>query len=253
MISPYITAEVVEELREKIIGKFCKGKCGGSGTVYEKGIFFDCTCVKEFSKHLAYTAANIPRKYWDFSFRNLLKSFEDNNVISLKIIENYTSNISNMIEEGIGLYIEGEPGLAKSSLGCYILKAGVKAGHTSFCIRMSQLSKMLIENSFKRDEEVNTKITWIKKHVSLLMIDEIDKEYKVDNPNSYSGSVVNDFFGYVYDSKKSLIVTSNRPKQALKGIHADNVIDRLEELADIIIVGTSFRGQNETLMKILRQ
>lgn len=252
MTSPFVEVDAVEQLKETLIGKFCKGKCGGSGALLSGGVFSDCDCVKEFNVQLAYTSANIPKKYWGFSYRNLLKTFEEANQISLNIIKSYTQNVNDMVSEGVGLYIEGESGLAKSSLGCYILKEGVRREEVCCCIRMSQLSKMLVENSFKKDPDIEARLSWIKKNVSLLMIDEIDKEYKVDNPNSYQGSVVNDFFGYIYDSKKALIVTSNKPKAELQGIHADNVIDRLEELVDIIVVGTSFRGQNEALTKILK-
>lgn len=127
----------------------------------------------------------------------------------------------------------------------------MKKEHTVFCIRMSQLTKLLVENLLN-NEVYADRIQWIKDKVSLLMIDEIEKDYKINDPNSFSGSIVNDFFGAIYDSKKSLIVTSNKPKHLLKGIHAGSVIDRLEELADVILIGSSFRGQNEAISQIMK-
>jgi len=251
MISPFVSGDMVQGLKEKIIGKYCRGLCKGSGTIFENFTFSDCSCIKEFQYQLDLTCANIPKKYWGFDYRNLLRKFTEDNSVSLSIIKNYSLKINEMIEGGIGLYIEGNAGLAKSSLGCYILKEALKNKQTVFCIRMSQLTKLLVENLLNNEVHVDH-TQWIKDKVSLLMIDEIEKDYKINDTNSFSGSIVNDFFGAVYDSKKSLIVTSNKPKHLLKGIHAESVIDRLEELADVILIGSSFRGQNEAISQILK-
>lgn len=254
MNNPLITKDKIDELRSSIIGISCKGACKKNGSLLINGIFEDCSCVSVFKERILLCSSNIPDKYFKFDLRNLTKKFSDENPIALSIIKNYSIKISDMIREGIGLFIEGESGLAKSSLGVYILKEAIKKHESCFYIRMSNLTKLLYDNSSNNIEERENAqyiVKWIKENVSLLMIDEIDKDYKVDNPNSFLGSLVNDFFGYVYDNNKSLIITSNKPKQSLKGIHANNVIDRLEELADVILVGSSFRNSKDAINKIM--
>lgn len=255
MPNPLITPDKIRVLKESIIGVHCKGMCKKSGSIITNGVFEDCSCVSVFRDQVLFLSANIPDKYFKFDLRNLTKRFSDDNPVALSIIKNYIVKLPDMIQEGIGLFIEGESGLAKSSLGVYILKEAVKKQKTCFYIRMSNLTKFLFDSNSKMTEEgeyAQSIVNWIREEVDLLMIDEIDKDYKLDNPNSFLGSLVNDFFGYVYDSNKSLIVTSNKTKQSLKGIHADNVIDRLEELADVILIGTSFRNPKDALTRIMK-
>lgn len=250
MISPFVTADTVMQLKTTIIGKVCKNKCNGTGAILENYTFTDCVCVKEFQSQLKYVAANIPRKYWNFDFRNLLKKFVEENSQALSLVKNYSIKISEMVTEGIGLYICGDCGLAKSSLGCYILKEAIKKDITCFNIRMSQLTKLIVEDNYK-GAGYSRQVEWIRDKVSLLMIDEFEKDYKIDNPSTYSGSIINEFFSNAYDNKKALIITSNKPKSMLQGVHAENIIDRIEELAEVVLTGTSFRGQKEAITKIM--
>jgi len=244
------TPEEIESLKNSIIGKVCKNKCGGNGAFLEKGVFYNCSCVIEFEKRLRLIQANIPKKYWDFDLRNLTKEYSDGNKISLNIIKSYTSKIKEMVEKGIGLYVQGASGLAKTALSYYILKEGIKQGVVCYSISMSRLTSLFFEIS---KEDVKSRIDWIVNDVDLLVIDEIEKDYNIDKSNTFIGALVNDFFRSIYDKKKALIITSNLSKKSLKDskIHATNVIDRFEELVDIVLVGHSYRRQDENLKQII--
>lgn len=245
-----ITPEEVTEIKESTLGKSCKNKCMGKGTFLKEGQFVNCTCVEDFEKRLRLIQANIPKKYWDFDFRNLKKEYSESNKIPLKIIKSYTEKIREMVDKGIGLYIQGTHGLAKTALSYYILKEAIKQDMICYSISMSQLTKIFYDI---RLDECKERIEWIKKHVELLVIEEIEKDYNIEQSTSYIGSSVNDFFRSLYDSKKSLIINSNMSKKALREskIHASNIVDRFEELVDIVLTGNSFRNQNENLKQII--
>jgi len=244
------TPEEIQNLKLSIIGQYCKGKCEGKGALLEGGIFIDCECEKEFERRLRLVHSNIPKKYWDFNLTNLASEYSKNNKIPLKIIQNYISKLEEMVEKGIGLYIQGSHGLAKTALSYYILKEGIQKDIVCYAISMSQLTKLLFDI---RSEDSRSRVDWIKNDVDLLVIEEIEKEYNVEQSTTFLGSLVNDFFRVLYDNKKALIINSNLSKQALKEskVHASNVTDRFEELVDIILVGNSYRKQDESLKQIL--
>lgn len=246
----FLDRQVVTNLKDSVVGKVCNNKCNGTGVLFENNVIVDCVCIKEFLSKVKYLGAGIPKKYWDFNLRNLLGKFEVDNRISIELIKNYCKKVSDMVKEGVGLYLQGESGLAKSALAYYILKEALKQNIICYSIRMSHLSELLYDS--QRDEIKLSKVEWIREEVELLMIDEIDKDYKVDSTVSFVGNQVNMFFSDMYDCGKSLIVTSNVPKTGLSGIQADNVIDRLSELADIVFIGESYRKANEAVNKIMK-
>lgn len=245
-----VTSEEIETLKNSIIGKVCKNKCEGKGAVLKDNVFINCNCVDEFEKRLRLLQSNIPKKYWDFDLRNLTKEYSENNKIPLKILKGYTDKIKEMVDKGVGLYIQGAHGLAKTALSYYILKEGIKQEIICYAISMSYLTEILYNIKL---EENRNRIDWIKNDVELLVIEEIEKDYKIEQPTSFLGSLVNDFFRSLYDNKKALIINSNMSKKALKdsNIHASNIVDRFEELVDVILVGNSFRRQDENLKQII--
>jgi DNA replication protein DnaC len=241
----------VQRLRTELIGKFCKNKCAGVGALFQAADlrWVNCDCTQEFSRRVKLLNAGIPKKYWDFTFKNLLKDFKEENTKSLGVVQTYCEKVATIVPKGGGLYIQGASGLAKSALGYYILKSALKQGIVAYAIRMSQLTGMIFDSL--HDPIKKTHLEWMRDEVQLLMIDEIEKDNKINDPGTFAGAQVNEFFGEVYDSQKSLIVTSNVSKDQLKGIQADNVIDRLAELVDVILVGASYRRQDTTLNDLL--
>jgi DNA replication protein DnaC len=105
---------------------------------------------------------------------------------------------------------------------------------------MSHLTKLVFESI--KDPLAKDKLEWLKRDVKLLVVDEIEKDYKISDGQSFSGVNISDIFDEFYETKKCLIVTSNVPKEELDKVHSKNVVDRLRELVDIPLVGESYRG-----------
>lgn len=210
----------------------------------------DCSCMREYQNKLGYLEANIPEKYWDFTLRNLTGEFIKENKMGLTVLQKYREKIDgDVINFGLGLYIQGSVGLAKSALAYHTLKHALNKNLISYSIRLSSLTKLIFDSL--KDTRARQQLDWIKMHVQIFMIDEIEKDYKVGSLDQFAGIQLNEFFSMLYEKKKALIITSNIPKSELRNIHADNVVDRLEELVDIVFTGQSFRKPNIALNTLM--
>lgn len=241
-----ITKEDVTRIKEETIGQVCKNRCSGSGALIENSEIKDCECLEDFKKKVLLVQIGIPRKYWNFSFDHLAPEFAKRNKLPLNILKKYCARVEKAAKEGIGLYIQGSHGLAKTSLSYLVLMEAIKKDVLCYATSMSKLSKLL----FKVDDADSIElIDWIKKDVQLLVIDEIEKDYRMDQVTTFLGAQVNDFFRVLYDNKKAIIITSNVTKNQLREdkTHADNVVDRFEELIDVILTGNSYRKQEDSL------
>jgi DNA replication protein DnaC len=184
--------------------------------------------------------ANVPKKYWDFTLRNLIKEFIRENNQVLALIDGYVNQVDEMIKEGVGLYIEGVHGLAKTALSCYIIKQFLRADKEAYFIRMSNLTHLVFDSI--KDETSREKLLWIRKRTHLLVVDEIEKDYKISDEATFSGAAISEIFDEIYETKKCLIITSNVTKDKLAKTHAESVVDRIMELVDIPLVGKGYRS-----------
>ena len=250
MQSPFLTKDDSSSTRKACIGVVCKNICDETGTTFDGNVFSNCICVDEFNKRVQLIGAGIPRRYWKFSFDDLLSKFKERNTRSLNLLIEYCNCIKIMVEGGSGLYIQGREGLAKSALAFFILRNALAEGLICYSIRMSQITKLIFESL--SSSEKKEQLDWIRNEVQLLFIDEIEKDYKISDPTSFSGTHVSEFFGDIYDRQIAIIVTSNVPRKELTKVQSISVVDRLSELVEVTLLGDSFRSQNAALEKIVK-
>jgi len=239
MITGWIEDGAVRGLRKMIVGVVCENKCKGRGALFINNEFIDCECMKEFSMKARYVAAGIPARYWSF---NPYDEFRKGNKTALVVIENYIKNIKAMVEDGVGLFLHGKYGLGKSGLGYNIIKAGLENSIVSYAIRMSSITDLIRRST--ANNVLDEKFEWIKNNVELLMIDEFDKDSKVQDTSTYTGTYFNEFINDFYDKNASLIITSNLDLDELRKVHSISVIDRLTELSNVKLKGDSFRSSD---------
>ncbi len=244
----WLAPDVVNDLRARIVGVGCG--CDGSGGVIEDRKIVDCKCMVDFKWAVKMLNSGIPKRYWDFDInKDLLKKFREKNEKSLKIINSYSKNIKDMVRDGIGLYIEGLGGTAKTAAAYWILKEALKVGVSCYALRMSQLSNLLRDTIDSKDFE--DLILWLEEEVELLMVDEIEKDSKAADLNTMTGVWVNEFFNNFYNRKASLIVVSNVGIDKLDASQASNTVDRFKELVEVVMTGDSFRSSKSAEKLIL--
>ena len=253
MSSRWVSEQEVARLREQLIGKFCDNRCQGAGAFveYRDGMahIIDCSCAKEFIRIIRLMDAGISRRYWDFSIDDLTPTFVEENAVAVAIVRRYINNISTAIGEGVGIYFCGGKGVAKTALSCLILRAALDAGLKGCMLPVSQLTALIRDAIDSREKK--ERLEWIRDEAQIIFIDEIDKDFISGDTSSFTGTYVNDFFRHTYDRMATLIVTSNIDRNRLVGKQASNVVDRLNELIEIPLVGTSFRTSTKAEKVIL--
>lgn len=246
-----LQTEDVTVLKKRVIGKVCGGKCN-AGVVYKEGIFYNCSCVDHFNKQILYLSANIPKRFHSFTLDSLLPEFKQHNQESLLIIDKFISILDNALLNGAGLFIQGVSGLAKTAIATYVLKEALIQGKTGYFIHMSELPKLPLQ---EHRESVNSLLNWILKEVDVLVLDECEKVYNLIDPSaSLVGTQFNEYFRKLYDSNKIIILTSNITKIALAQarVHADNVVDRVNSLIDVVLTGNSYRNSTHSIENLLK-
>lgn len=217
--------------------------CGGTRVIIHStsdGILFEnCKCVDEISWKHKLNVSNVPEKYRDFEFSRLSPEFVAENKEDLDVVVNYITNIDEYLSKGVGLFFQSDPGLAKSSLAALVVKAALKKGYECYMGRMSKF--LTLKFDALSDSTARDLLTWIVRDTRLLVIEEIEKVYLANTDNAITEILIAEFFGELYDNKKSLILTSNLPRKDLKRIPY-YLLDRFDEmLLDVIFVGESFR------------
>jgi len=235
----WLKPDVVNGIRSEIIGHNCK--CDGSGGIFKDGSIQDCICMKKFKWTIKMLNAGIPKRYWEFDLKkDLTKKFKEENEKSVKILTRYGEDVKLMIQQGVGLYIEGAKGIAKSASAYWILKEALKHDIICYATRMSTISDLLRGTIDNKDSE--DIISWMEEKVELLMIDEIEKDNKASDLKSMTGTWVNEFFSNLYNRNVSLLIVSNVSSKLLEGSQAQNIVDRFKELIQVVMIGDSYRS-----------
>ena len=84
-----------------------------------------CNCRKKFHILIKKVKANIPKQYLELTWKDL-----DHPQIQQdkKNIKKYVKNIEKFYDRGFGIWLHGQPGLGKTTLGTFILGAAIKKG-----------------------------------------------------------------------------------------------------------------------------
>jgi hypothetical protein len=223
------------------IKKDCK-VCNGLGFSVkiedDTRVFEDCSCVVKLKRDLSYIDANIPRLYLKWDISQLTDAFKTANPTCAPHVQGYIANISYNLDEGIGFWLASTPGLAKSSMAAYVVRKATDAGHICYFERAANLHSKLFD-ALKNDDAKDL-ISHIINNVELLVIEEIDKLYLKDDM-SFNNKSFFDFLSELYDSNKSLIITSNDTRDQVLSRYPSFVADRLKDLDFLPLKGKSGR------------
>jgi len=249
MSTVFLTYEEIQLLRQRFIGRVCENACNGSGAILNrtKRVFEDCKCTQALMREIQLLDAGVPERYRDFSLNGLNKKFQEENVKALDIVKNYCVKIEEMVKAGVGLFIQGKSGLAKSAIGYFLIRTGLAHSISGHALAMSDLTQLVYDALF-RDIEYRERLVQLSA-APLLFIDEIDKDSDLQKNTLVATKTVR-FFNEVYSQRRAMIVTSNKSKAELRGVHAAAVVDRLEELVEVVLVGESYRNQIAAFKRI---
>ncbi len=152
----FLTKDRITDIKNDTIGIVCSNSCSYTGSILVGNIIKDCSCLIEFKKRINFLGAEVPEKYWDFTYANLLGDFKEENHTTLATIKVFSDKLAEMTLGGYGLYIQGASGLAKSALAAYIVKAAIRARIVSYFTSMPRLSKLILDAN--KEAEAKTKL-----------------------------------------------------------------------------------------------
>jgi len=198
----------------------------------------DCSCVKKLVEADIYERSNIPKRYWDCSLDILNATFRKKNVKQLSKVESYMQNMDANIANGQGLWFVSAPGLAKSTIIVAILKFALQQGYRSYFLRVSKAIGLKFDAL--RNNQTAILMDNIVNSVDILALEEIDKVF-LSNDDAMNNQLYYEFISDMYESKKALLVSSNKlPKEVLQK-YPTFIQDRLRSLIPIVFVGLSER------------
>ena len=218
-------------------------KCGGTGYT-TKGDesdleFIDCSCVIEIIKETTLIESNIPKRYQTWDFRSLNKEFKEKNAVAYKYLREYIQNIEENIESGKGFWLTSPPGLAKSSIICYILREALKKGKVAYYGRTSHLLSKKFEAL--GDQDSRSFFEYLIDDVDILALEEIEK-IRLMTESDMINHLFYEMISDMYDSNKVLLVSSNIGKDDVLKMLPPFVQDRLSTIPCLQILGTSGRS-----------
>lgn len=121
-------------------------------------------CAPEIERINIYMAANIPLKYWNYTF----DTFNGDMLFKKRIME-LTQDITKLYMEGNSFFLTGPHGIGKTFAACEILKTSLKNGLKAIYSTMTEIIDMAINGKSNYKHELI--------NADIICIDELDSRY----------------------------------------------------------------------------
>jgi DNA replication protein DnaC len=204
------------------------GLCDGSGFVDDEATrtTYDCRCrAQRVSRARAQALSGvIPRRYRGVSFDRAPVTLIEPTVVS--VVRRYTARISDQLAAGRGLWFMGDVGTGKTTLAMLVSKAALDAGHS---VAIYSLPRLLAEIRKTFDESADGSYLALLDRlisVDLLHVDDVGAERT-------SPWVLEQLYAIVngrYEDGRSIVVTTNLPKDAMDEQIGARTVSRLVEM-----------------------
>ncbi|HEX7610521.1 MAG TPA: ATP-binding protein [Solirubrobacteraceae bacterium] len=215
-------------------GSCALGICDGSGFVIDEATntATDCRCraARIAGARTRSLAGRIPRRYRGVSFdRAPVSDIARIAPDSVGAIRRYTRDIGANLDEGRGLWIQGEVGTGKTTLAMLISKAALDAGRSVAIYSLPRLLNLLRESM---DSE-GGKLDFMDRlaAVDLLHVDDLGAEHQTDWVLEQLYSIVN----ARYEAERAIVATTNLMPDELDERLGKRTVSRLVEICGTIV------------------
>jgi DNA replication protein DnaC len=221
------------------------GVCDGSGWILgPEDVARSCECRAERLNRGRSRGISsvIPPRYRGVSFDRPPISDMANNLqtkIAINEVRAYVDDLDARLAEGRGLWLFGDTGTGKTTLGMLISKAALEAGRT---VAIYSLPKLLarIRQTYDSEPGGDSYLSFFERltSVDLLHIDDLGAEKRSDWVLEQLYSLVNER----YESQRSIVITTNLSHPELEEQIGSRTVSRLSEICDEIEVrGKDYR------------
>jgi DNA replication protein DnaC len=210
------------------------GICDGSGWILgPEDVARACECRERIVARARSrgVASVIPPKYRGVSFdRPPVSQISD---AVLQPIRDYCGQVEARIDEGRGLWLYGGPGTGKTTLAMLVSRVALEAGRS---VAIYSLPKLLarIRRTYDAEAGEQSYLEFFGRltGVDLLHLDDLGAENRTDWVLEQLYALVNER----YESKRSLIVTTNKNEAELEEQIGKRVVSRLVETCELVPV-----------------
>jgi DNA replication protein DnaC len=208
-----------------------------------EAIFERCekySSVNDFLRR-SYSIANIPTKYFDFEFdqiKDKILTVEDN-VQSVATLEKYLNNLGKAVQKGIGIYLSGPHGVAKTTISIIILKQAIKLDFKCFFCKSSEIVDFV--RSGWRSEEKKTFWNYVTNSVDFLVIDDIARlfQFEMTEPERV---YIDQIFTKRDDLNLPTILTANHILRENQDLFGEALFSNFKErLIEVKLLGEDYR------------
>jgi DNA replication protein DnaC len=208
------------------------GICDGSGFVVdeERRVAAPCRCrpAQVERRRARSLSAVIPRKYRGVSFDR--PPVSDMPEIITRQVRSYVRHIDERLDEGHGLWFEGQVGTGKTTLAMLVSKAALDAGRS---VAIYSLPKLLAEirATFEADHDASY-LDFLDRlaAVDLLHIDDVGAE-------KTSPWVLEQLYAIInarYEDEKAVTITTNLEVAELSEQIGFRTVSRLKEMCEVL-------------------
>lgn len=220
---------------ERDAGPRCPlGICDGSGFVVdeESNTASDCACRagRIAGARTRSLAGRIPRRYQGVSFErppvsDIARTAPD----QIRSVRRYVRSISQNLDAGRGLWIQGDVGTGKTTLAMLVSKAALDAGRSVAIYSLPRLLNLLRESmdSDKGMVDFMDRLT----AVDLLHLDDLGAENQTEWVLEQLYSIVNSR----YEAERAIVATTNLMPDELSDRLGARTVSRLVEICGDLI------------------
>jgi DNA replication protein DnaC len=208
---------------------FCiKGVCDGSGWILdeETDAVKPCECrqIKMNRTSSKRIGTGIPKRFRGVSFER--KPIVDMHPMILRQVKSYVRKIDDNIEQGSGMWFQGDVGTGKTSLAMLISKTAIDAGHSVAIYSVPHLLAD-IKETYEADS-THSYMSLFKRltTVDLLHLDDLGAERSTEWVLEQLYSIVNER----WQDEKSILVTTNLDVVDLREQIGERTVSRLAEI-----------------------
>jgi DNA replication protein DnaC len=206
------------------------GRCDGSGFLYDDDTrrARDCTCrPRRLARRKARKLAGvIPRRYQGVSFDRAPVTQIEQHVV--RDVRRYVDSLEQRLEEGRGIWFQGDVGTGKTTLAMLVSRTALEAGRS---VAIYSLPRLLAEIRDTYEEGSRHSYTGLLDRlaeVDLLHVDDVGTE-------KTSPWVLEQLYAIVnsrYEEQRSIVLTTNLDRDALSEQINPRTVSRLEEMCE---------------------
>lgn len=211
------------------VARMCPfGTCDGTGWVVgEDNVARSCECRERRVAHSRARGIDsvIPAKYRGVSFARPPVTSMEKTILS--VIRKYVDNLPEYLDEGRGLWLMGDVGTGKTTLGMLVSKSALEAGFSAAIYSLPRLLSR-IRRTYDAEAGEQGYLEFFERltSVDLLHLDDVGAEKRTDWVLEQLYAVVNER----YETGRSILVTSNLDQTQLEEQIGARTVSRLVEM-----------------------